>query len=143
MQVAVALIIRQRTFGNYCQESIVATIDICEKSFGAIIQVLSTNSGGTGFFVGENLIFTNSHVVKSLNDIRIKDHSKNEWQAKAIYRDPKMDICILESEVPCGTSLSLLTDEDQVKIGQEVVAVGHPLSLDYSVSRGDCEFQGA
>ena len=52
---------------------------------------------GTGFFVEENIVVTNAHVVAGVNSPRII-HNGNGYDLDFISLDPNSDLAILRSE---------------------------------------------
>ncbi|MBE5738665.1 MAG: trypsin-like serine protease [Clostridiales bacterium] len=85
-------------------------------------------SVGSGVCVSENgYILTNSHVVTDCNDIILYLSDKSSVGAKVVYNDPVLDLAILRSEraIPCLR----LGDSRDIVVGEDVLAVGTPLSL--------------
>jgi len=83
---------------------------------------------GTGFVVGEeNLVVTNKHVVGDAeSDYSVIDREGNEYQVTQIYRDPSNDLAIIRAEGLNVSSLPL-GDSDQLRVGEEVIAIGTAL----------------
>lgn len=83
---------------------------------------------GTGFVVDETgLVVTNRHVVSNpAGEYVIIDKDNHEHAVTNIYRDPANDLAILKVETLPVTPLSL-GDSDQLKVGQEVIAIGTAL----------------
>ena len=90
---------------------------------------------GTGFVVsderssptGKGIIVTNKHVVSqsgSKYSVLTKDEEK--YEVKRIYRDPVLDLAILEID-PNGLSALELGDSSKLKVGQTAIAIGNAL----------------
>ncbi|MDP3758661.1 MAG: trypsin-like peptidase domain-containing protein [Candidatus Daviesbacteria bacterium] len=83
---------------------------------------------GTGFVVSsKGIIVTNKHVVDDLNtryNIVTKDGKK--YEARRIYRDPVLDLAIVQVD---GSDLKALElgDSSKIKVGQTVIAIGNAL----------------
>jgi len=94
---------------------------------------------GSGFIVDRSgLILTNSHVVfgRQLIDVTLDDGST--VPAQLIGADPIFDVALLRIPKPTRGALNIvdLGDSDRVQVGEEVIAIGNPLGLDQSLTRG-------
>jgi len=112
---------------------------------GSVFQIkgLGCNSlqYGTGFFVEENIVVTNAHVVAGVNSPRII-HNGNGYDLDFVSLDPNSDLAILRSEDFSHQPLKLDEAEDgvsgtvvafvkdgkkvitEVKILEKILAVG-------------------
>ena len=117
--------------------------DLEEK--GSVFQVMGLGCKslqyGTGFFVEENIVVTNAHVVAGVNSPRII-HDSDEYDLVVISLDPKSDLAILRSENfsskplqldeaeegEFGTIMAFVKDGNkvvtEVKIREKILAVG-------------------
>ena len=98
---------------------------------------------GTGFFIEENLIVTNYHVVKDSKNVTINVSDSNyEWKATVISFSEDHDIALLKvDEWDNFTAKEKwrvlgLTDSTQAKVGETVYALGHPWGLSWTFSQG-------
>ena len=101
-----------------------------------IVQVSSGNMAGTGFYISDYFIATNCHVVPNPNDIVVTLKDKSQSTCRPVYYDARQDICIIRSDRSNSSFLLIKEDDYSVNLGQDVIAIGHPHNLDYSVSRG-------
>ncbi|HEV8261242.1 MAG TPA: trypsin-like peptidase domain-containing protein [Burkholderiales bacterium] len=94
---------------------------------------------GSGFiFDREGLILTNSHVAFGRQTLYVSMDDGRVLPAKLIGADPIFDIAVIEIPKPDHGTLptAILGDSDKVRIGEEVIAIGNPLGLDQTVTRG-------
>jgi S1-C subfamily serine protease len=94
---------------------------------------------GTGFIYDPSgLILTNSHVAFGRQSIIVTLDDGTSVSAQLVGADPIFDVAVLRIPQPQrGTLLTaVLGDSDRVHIGEEVLAIGNPLGLDQSVTRG-------
>jgi serine protease Do len=94
---------------------------------------------GTGFIYDPSgLILTNSHVAFGRQSIIVTLDDGTSVSAQLVGADPIFDVAVLRIPQPQrGTLLTaVLGDSDRVRIGEEVLAIGNPLGLDQSVTRG-------
>jgi S1-C subfamily serine protease len=102
---------------------------------------IQTNSGdGTGFILTKDgLIITNRHVVSRSDKAEITFYDKTKVEARVIRRDSNADIAIL-SVSDRKDSLPLqplpICYQQYPSLGESVIAVGNPLSLSNTITRG-------
>lgn len=60
------------------------------------ISVLDTNSTGSGFFIGENLIVTNQHVINRGNHIQIRLYNNNRMYRARLVGSTALDLALLK-----------------------------------------------
>ncbi len=97
---------------------------------------------GSGVIVSEDgYIITNNHVIDGADDIEVTLYDNRTYKAKVIGTDPTTDLALIqikESELP---KISFL-DSDEVKIGEWVLAVGNPFSLNSTITAGIVSAKG-
>lgn len=75
----------------------------------------------SGLIYAQDLILTAAHVVER-EDITIQTTDKRTLQAKLVGRDPSSDLAVLRVADLNGT---IPTSQDEVRVGQLVIAVGY------------------
>lgn len=89
---------------------------------------------GSGFIINEDgYILTNYHVIEGSTDVKVLLSDGNEASAKVVNYDSSMDIAMLKLEE--GTSIpgvAELGDSDALYPGQDVIAIGTPLSKEFA-----------
>jgi putative serine protease PepD len=96
--------------------------------------------GGTGFVVrSDGTIVTNAHVVGGADSAQVRFNDTGRMvEADVLGTDPSSDLAVLR--VDPGTVGSLrslrLADSDEVRVGDPVVAIGHPFGLDRTATAG-------
>jgi serine protease Do len=113
------------------------TQDIIESYQGAIIQIATQSGTGTGFYLKEfDVIVTNNHVVDNNPEVTIQGKEFSKTLSRVWYTDRKHDLAFLQP--PEGASLPALPMGvyEQMKDGDEVVAIGHPYGLNYTATQG-------
>ncbi len=96
------------------------------------------SSIGSGFIIDEDgLVLTNSHVVFGSRAISVTFDNGETAQAQLLGADPILDIAVLRTEeLSKGYPIAKLGDSDAIKVGEEVVAIGNPLGLEQTITRG-------
>jgi serine protease Do len=94
---------------------------------------------GTGIIYDPSgLILTNSHVAFGRQSIMVTLDDGTSTSAQLVGADPIFDVAVLRIPQPQHGKLptAVLGDSDRLRIGEEVLAIGNPLGLDQSVTRG-------
>lgn len=96
--------------------------------------------GWTGFFItADGMLITNKHVVEDAQSIyTVITNDNKEYDAKVVALDPVNDIAIMKIESDTSfTPLEISDDNENIKLGQFVLAVWNALSeFQNSVSLG-------
>jgi serine protease Do len=93
---------------------------------------------GSGIIVTKDgYILTNHHIVDNAEKIVVYLKDGRSFIGEVRGTDPKTDIAVVKintegKELPVAT----LGDSDKLRVGEFVVAIGHPLELTYSVTVG-------
>ena len=93
---------------------------------------------GSGFiFNDEGLVLTNSHVVFGQQNIFLTMDDGRKFPADLLGADPIFDLAVLKiPNAPKGLPKVNLGDSSEIKIGEEVIAIGNPLGLEQTLTRG-------
>jgi serine protease Do len=91
---------------------------------------------GSGFVISsDGYIVTNNHVVDNANSVTVRLTDRREFEATVIGTDPRSDLALLKIEADALATLSL-GRQDDIEVGQWVLAIGSPFGLDFSVTAG-------
>jgi serine protease Do len=96
------------------------------------------NVVGSGFIISDDgLVLTNSHVVFDRQAISVTLDDGRRSRATLLGADPIYDLAVLRiSGVRGDTPSAVLGNSDRVRIGEDVVAIGNPLGLEQTLTRG-------
>jgi serine protease Do len=112
------------------------------QQFGPQEQQRPQFSSGTGFIVSKDgYVLTNNHVVENMDKITVTLIDRRQLPARVVGRDPQTDVAVLKVS---GTDLPVSTfgNDDGVKVGEWVLAIGNPLGLDHTVTAGIVSAKG-
>lgn len=118
-----------------------------------------TSGSGSGIIIGENdtelLIVTNHHVVADSTELSVyfsfeeEQEEQNVVSAKIKGYDSQKDLAVIAvqlSEIPEETkaqiSIASVGDSSQMKVGEQVVAIGNALGYGQSVTTGIISAKG-
>jgi serine protease Do len=98
---------------------------------------------GTGFIVDKGgYIVTNNHVVERASKITVRLEDKSEFQAKLIGGDEDTDLAVVKIEAGRDLPIAKMGNSDAVKVGDWVLAIGSPFTLDHTVTHGIISAKG-
>ncbi|MEI9941524.1 MAG: trypsin-like peptidase domain-containing protein [Pseudomonadota bacterium] len=111
--------------------------EIAARSTPAIVTVRTGDGLGTGFVVRKDgWVATNFHVVRGATAVTVVFSDHREFPVVEIMNANRLhDLVILRIDARDLPVLPL-GDSDQVRAGDSVLAIGHPLGLEDTVSNG-------
>jgi serine protease Do len=110
--------------------------------FGDKYRSIPQMASGSGAIISEDgYIVTNNHVVDGADDITVTLTNKKSFKAKLVASDPSSDLAVIKVEAK-GLPFLLYGNSDEVKVGQWVLAVGYPLTLETTVTAGIVSAKG-
>lgn len=103
-------------------------------------------STGSGVIIDPSgLVLTNHHVVGSARTVMVTLHDKQRFEADVIGSDPRTDVSVLRLHPRPDArpfSTARLGDSDAIRVGEWVMAVGHPFDFQFSVTVGILSARG-
>ena len=108
------------------------------------IRVAGSGSGGNGSGVvltSDGYILTNAHVVSvngSTENVRlsVRTSDGSVFTAELVGADPTNDLAVVKIAPTKPLTPIAFTDSAKVNVGDQVVAIGAPLGLEATVTRG-------
>ncbi|MBI2879094.1 MAG: trypsin-like peptidase domain-containing protein [Candidatus Rokubacteria bacterium] len=98
---------------------------------------------GSGFLVTQDgYVVTNAHVVGRDTEVQVRLASGRRFKGTVVGRDPRVDLALVKVEGE-GFPVLPLGDSEAVKVGELVLALGHPFGLEQTVSLGIVSRKGA
>jgi len=123
------------------------TMTVEQNNFFGMPQTYQAQSSGSGIIVGQNdtelLIATNNHIVSGATDMKVTFTDSTQIAAAVKGTDSATDLAIIAvklSDIPSDTmskiKVATLGDSDNVKVGQQVIAIGNALGYGQSLTVG-------
>jgi putative serine protease PepD len=84
----------------------------------------------------DGLILTNNHVVASGGTFTVTFNDGSKAQATVVGTDPTTDLAVVKAQGVSGLKTAVFGDSSQVKVGDQVVAIGSPEGLQGTVTTG-------
>jgi serine protease Do len=105
-------------------------------------QRFRQDSGGSGFVISpDGLIVTNNHVVEGADQLRVNLNGR-EFAAEVKGTDPATDLALVKIDAGDDLDYLDLGNSDALRVGDWVMAIGSPLSLDHTVTIGVVSAKG-
>ena len=100
-------------------------------------QPVSQAAAGSGFVITEDgYILTNYHVIEDADSIQVSFVDGTTYDATLVGGESENDIAVLKIDAT-GLTPVIIGDSDNVKVGEQVVAIGNPLGeLTFSMTSG-------
>jgi len=117
--------------GGLLAASAVAEVDLAALCV-AVRPAYVFIAGGSGVVIRpDGLMLTNDHVLENRRAFDVRLGDGRSFKARLLGRDEVGDLALLRIDVPDGESLPYLPlgDSEEVRVGDEVVAVGNPFAL--------------
>jgi S1-C subfamily serine protease/uncharacterized membrane protein YfbV (UPF0208 family) len=114
----------------------VSTTTLEQVLQGAVSVETDAGKAGSGFFLTAGcLVVTNEHVVGNAETIVLRTASRKLFTASVLAKDDKRDLALLRTNARSCTPLQL-GNPDHAAVGEEIYAIGDPLGLSGTVTRG-------
>ena len=119
--------------------------DVIEKARDATVLVANaaTEGGmGSGVLISDSgLVLTNYHVIHRAESLKVwffDNDNSNSYTADIVAIDPIADLAVLRMNLPQHKlpTTYLKIESEEWAIAQEVVAIGHPMGIQWTVSLG-------
>ena len=100
-------------------------------------RAYTNNNVGSGVIFSEDgYIVTNFHVISGNQFTKVKLNNGQEYEANLIGGDRNADIAILKINTTNSLKPIKISDSNDLKIGDKVLAIGNPYGIGISVSSG-------
>lgn len=112
--------------------------EMLDRVMPAVVLIETTTGRGSGFYVSNDTLITNVHVVQNDGYVTLRQSDGSTVSARVAAKAPAYDLAVLKVAnpsvrqvmIPMGTTRTL-------RAGQEVIVIGSALgTLQNSVSRG-------
>ena len=106
------------------------------------INVVGQTEAGSGsgiILTADGEILTNNHVVAVAGNggqITVNFNDGSTAKATVVGTDPMTDLAVIEAEGVSGLTPATLGSSDNVRVGEEVLAIGSPFGLEATVTSG-------
>ncbi len=101
-------------------------------------------TAGSGFLIRtDGLVVTNAHVVADARRIQVRLQDGRRFEARLVGKDGRVDLALLKIDGVQDLPVLPLGDSNRLRVGELVLALGHPFGLEQTVSFGIVSRKGA
>ncbi|MFJ2176505.1 S1C family serine protease [Streptomyces sp. NPDC087851] len=128
--------------GTTVSQSSAGTVaGVAQSVSPTIVEINATSTSGeaTGsgvIITSDGEIVTNNHVISGASSVKVQLSTGKTYTAKIVGTDADKDLALIKLEGASGLKTASLGDSGQVKVGDEVVAIGSPEGLTGTVTSG-------
>ena len=100
-------------------------------------QTVTNAVAGSGFVItSDGYILTNYHVIDGVSDLKVTFADGTSYDATLVGGEEANDIAVLKIDAT-GLTPVVIGDSDELKVGEQVVAIGNPLGeLTFTLTAG-------
>jgi S1-C subfamily serine protease len=146
LTLVVALLLPGAAYAEPCTDSLSVLFERISPSVVSI-QSMKINKTkpqrrfetvvGSGVIIDKDgQVVTNAHVVDGAASLSVTLDSGIRVPARVVGLDPVLDLALLRAETANPLPAARLGDSAGVRVGDEVVAIGNPIGLDQTMTRG-------
>ncbi len=120
------------------EASVILTVEeLVSRSMPAVVTVETSDGIGSGFFVSREVLLTNAHVVRGNSAVMLRSGGTRPKTARVKSQSDSIDLAVLTVDIVDLNQVYLpLAVPADVHVGAEVIAIGSPLGLQNTVTRG-------
>lgn len=118
-------------------DAVVGVVNIQKQAdfFSDSVQDQEAGTGSGVIFKKDGniaYIVTNNHVIEGANKVEVSLADGEKVKAEIVGADPLTDLAVLKIPSSHVKKVAVFGDSSQLRIGEQVAAIGNPLGLDLS-----------
>jgi len=109
----------------------------------AVVSIRTQTGSGTGFLVDkQGTVVTNDHVIEEAagSTVQVRFGTEGDvLRGRIRGADPSTDLAVVvisASDIPKGVTPLKFADSDDVRVGDQVMAIGTPFGYDHTLTTG-------
>lgn len=100
------------------------------------VQACGEEGNGSGFVIAPGLVATAAHVVEGASAISLAPEGGSAVDATVVGSDSGEDLALLRADGTLGARVLRFHSGSDMPIGRDVIALGYPLGLPFTATRG-------
>ncbi len=132
--LSLALLVPQIQAQRTAEEDTI--IRVARTATPAVVGISRGGGSGSGVIVrGDGIIITNAHVVGNARTVEVTTADGRTLTGTVLGRDTQLDTAIVRVNAT-NLPAAPLGNSDRLEVGQLAIAIGNPLGLERTVTRG-------
>lgn len=126
-----------------------AVVQAVRKTKAAVVTVRVPRPGGgkdligTGVIIDERgYLLTNRHVVGASRRVKVTLHDGTDLLAEVVAAEARCDLAVLRVRTSRRLTALRLGPHDDLMVGEDIIAIGHPFGYSYTVTKGNISALG-
>ena len=126
------------TTGTTASNTTAGTVSsVAAAGLPVVVKISNSQGLGSGVIISsDGLILTNNHVVSTGGPFTVTFNDGSTAKATVVGTDPTTDLAVVKAQGVSGLKAAVFGDSSQVKVGDQVVAIGAPEGLQGTVTSG-------
>ncbi|GLW91377.1 S1C family serine protease [Actinokineospora globicatena] len=114
---------------------------VVAKVMPTVVEITTRTANAEGIGSGvvlsaDGRILTNNHVIAGAKEITVSFSDGRTASAEVVGTDTSADLAVIQATGVSGLTAAALGDSSQVRVGDEVIAIGSPAGLQGTVTTG-------
>lgn len=116
-------------------------VSVAEQVRAGVVSVQAPRGGrtvtGSGFVIDDRVhVITNNHIVTGASSVSVTGADGRQRSARVVGTDPSNDVAVLRIDPGPELHPLVLGRSGDVRVGEQVLAIGSPLGLSGTVTSG-------
>ena len=109
-------------------ESKTSLAEVIERIQDGVVRVTAGSGSGSGFIIDESgVVVTNEHVVRGHRNVDVWLTDGRRYAGEVLKQDSRADLALVKIQSKDLFHAIAIGDPEGVRVGDEVLALGHPL----------------
>lgn len=115
----------------------ITTVNVRMDYWTRNIMEIPRGTGSAFVWDRKGHIVTNYHVIRGADRAQVTLSDRTTWEAEVVGTAPEKDLAVLRIEAPTNKLFPIrVGGSDNLKVGQDVFAIGNPFGLDQTLTTG-------
>ncbi len=115
--------------------------DVIAEAQRAVVRITTADGSGSGFIYDKTgWVLTNAHVVGEVSEVTVIIGGRSRFTGQVVGVNEQVDLAVVKISAPIDLPVLTLADTGSVRIGEDVIAIGFPISpllgTDPTVTKG-------